>query len=211
MILLTDNDILVKLSQCDLIGEALTVFGCPHQELHILDTAKHSLFLRNPDKCIAKRVGTSQAYERLCEFVGGCSELGAAVEDLDFLDELSQMEHIDPGEQQLLLHAYDLYKRGNPYLLTTGDRKALEGVIDSNSAAAKAMLHQRVECTESLIIKAMDIYGFEYLNTKVGAAATTTPRFDSVLRLSFGQGRDQQHAVSCLQSYLTPVAPFIRA
>ncbi|MDT4852277.1 hypothetical protein FQZ97_865010 [compost metagenome] len=210
MILLTDNDILVKLSQSNLVGEALTVLGCTLPECYVLDTVKYSLFLNDPDKCIAKRVGNLQAYERLCELVEGCSELGAAEENLDFLEDLSQMENIDAGEQALLLHAHQLHSAGEPFWLTTGDRKALLGVHNSSSVVAKRILRQRVDCTESLVLKMLGIYGFDAINHKISGAIPVTDRFDSVLRMAFGNGRDIQHAQACLQSYLDQVAEYIR-
>lgn len=210
MILLTDNDILVKLSQCDLVSEALEVFHCLHRELFILDTAKYSLFLGNPDKCISKRVGNSAAYDRLCEFVGGCSELGAAIEDLDFLDEIALMENIDPGEQQLLLHAHSYYSSGHDFYLATGDRKALEGIKNSGSQRAHDILRQRVECLESLFIRMLHCHGFDCINSKVSSWSTVTGRFDKVLNMAFGPTRDYQHATDCLSSYIASVAEFIR-
>lgn len=210
MILLTDNDILIKLSQCDLVSEALSVFDCDLSGCHILDFVKYSLYLNDADRCIAKRVGSVVAYERLCELVEGCTELGAADENIDFLEDLSQMENVDAGEQALLLHAYNVYHQGEPFWLATGDRKALVGIQNSMSAVAKKILHQRVECTESLVLKIMDACGFDAINHKVASAAPITDRFDSVLRMAFGFGRDVQHARGCLHSYLSPIAEFIR-
>lgn len=210
MILLTDNDILIKLSQSNLVGEALTVFGCTLPECHILDTAKYSLFLNDPDKCIAKRVGNPQAYDRLCELVEGCTELGVAEENIDLLEELSHMENVDAGEQALLLHAHQFHTTGEPFWLTTGDRKALLGVHKSGSVIAKRILRQRVDCTESLVLKMLGIYGFDVINQKICGAIPVTDRFDSVLRMAFGDGRDIQHAQTCLQSYLDQVAEYIR-
>lgn len=210
MILLTDNDILIKLSQCDLVGEALSVLGVGLSDCHILDFVKYSLYLGDPDKCIAKRVGSAPAYERLYELVAGCSELSAADENINFLEELSQMDNIDPGEEALLLHAHNLYYKDVTFCLVTGDRKALVGVHGSTSVIAKSILHQRVECTESLVLKIIEIYGFDAVNHKIASAAPLTARFDSVLRMAFGIGRDIQHARGCLQSYLNPIAEFIR-
>ncbi|MNV63411.1 hypothetical protein D3C71_1560030 [compost metagenome] len=88
MILLTDNDILVKLAQCDLIDEALAVFQCGLSDCYVLDSAKHSLYLNDVEKCVSRRVGSYQSYDRLCNLVQSCCVLDAADEDLDFMDEL---------------------------------------------------------------------------------------------------------------------------
>jgi len=210
MILLSDNDVLIKLSQCDLIDEFLAACGCTLSQCHVLNEARFSLFLDNPDKCIAKRVGNSSAYDRLYQFVMSCSRLGAAAEDIDFLEEISVISSIDPGEQALLLHAYNMHQSGNEYYIATGDKRALSGIHQSNSERARNILTARVDCTESLALKFMNTFGFELINSKISSAASTTDRFDSVLRMAFGEHRDEAHARGCLQSYLAPIAHFIR-
>jgi len=211
MILLSDNDILIKLSQCDLVDEFLTVYGCTLNECRVLNEARYSLFLNNPDKCIARRVGSAAAYDRLHQLVMSCATLGAAEEDLDFLEELSQIDNIDPGEQALLLHASNMNRSGESYYLATGDRKALLGIHNSASDRAKEVLIGRVDCTESLILKFIGVYGFDIINSKISSAAqsTSSDRFDDVLRMAFGSQRDKTHATECLQSYLAPVSHFI--
>lgn len=210
MILLSDNDVLIKLSQCDLIDEFLAACGCTFAQCHVLNEARFSLFLDNPDKCISKRVGNSSAYDRLYQFVNSCTTLGAAAEDIDFLEEISVIASVDPGEQALLLHAYNMHQSGMEYYIATGDKRALTGINQSNSERAKNILMGRVDCTESLALKFLDIFGFDLINSKVTSAASTTDRFDSVLRMAFGDYRDETHARDCLQYYLASVAHFIR-
>lgn len=211
MILLTDNDILVKLSQCDLVDEALAVFQCDLNDCYVLDTARHSLHLNDVEKCVAKRAGSYQAYDRLCNLVGACQVLGAANEDLDFMDELLQIDTLDDGELVLMMHAFSLYREQHDYLLTTGDKRALVGIAMSQSALAKQVLFQRVECIESLILKAIQIYGFNHVNSKLGLAQTlvAVDKYDKVLRMAFGAGRDEQHSRNCLMQYLSPIRQFI--
>ncbi|WP_207261196.1 hypothetical protein [Pseudomonas sp. GW101-3H06] len=212
MILLTDNDILVKLAQCDLVEEALSVFQCGLSECYVLDSAKHSLYLNDVEKCVSRRVGCYQTYDRLCSLVQSCRELGAADDDLDFMDELLQIDSIDAGELLLLMHAFSLYQNRQPYLFTTGDKRALVGISMSESARAKQILFQRVECVESIILKAIQIYGFSHISTKVvhAQAIVAAEKYDKVLRMAFGAGRDEDHSNACLSQYLAPVGQFIR-
>lgn len=212
MIFLTDNDILVKLSQCDLIDEALSVFQCGLGECCVLGSAKHSLYLNDVEKCVAKRVGSYQSYDRLCHLVQSCRVLGEAPEDLDFMEELLQIDSIDDGEFLLLMHAYSLHQTQQPYAVTTGDKRALVGIAVSTSERAKQILCQRVECVESIILKAIQIYGFDHISAKLIQAQSlvAAEKYDTVLRMAFGVGRDEPHALSCLSHYLGPVRPFIR-
>lgn len=212
MILITDNDILVKLSQCDLIEEALSVFQCGINECYILSSAKHSLYLSDVEKCVARRAGSYQSYDRLCNLVQSCSELGAANEDLDFMDELLQIDSIDDGELLLLMHAFSLYQDQQPYSFTTGDKRALVGIAMSQSDRAKQILFQRVECVESIILKAIKIYGFAHISSKLIQAQSlvAAEKYDKVLRMAFGEGRDEAHSQNCLSQYLAPVSQFIK-
>jgi len=212
MILLTDNDILVKLAQCDLIEEALSVFGCGLNKCYVLDSAQHSLYLRDADKCVSRRVGSYQSYERLCSLVQSCRVLGAAHEDLDFMDELLQIDSIDEGELLLLMHAFSLYQQNAPYAFTTGDKRALVGISMSQSVRAQQILFQRVECVESIILKAIQIYGFAHISNKLIQAQmqVAADKYDKVLRMAFGAGRDEPHCHACLGQYLAPDAHFIK-
>ncbi|MGK9416054.1 hypothetical protein ACSSUR_07840 [Pseudomonas cedrina] len=212
MILLTDNDILIKLSQCDLVETALDVFQCSLADCYVLDTAKHSLYLSNPDKCIERRLGSAAAYGRLAGLIDGCRELGAAGEDIDFLEELMDVEGIDAGELSLLMHAHGLNQSGSPFHFTTGDKRALMGIASSQSERAKRLLHQKVDCVESILLKAIHMKGFDEISGKIISAMQVTDpkKFDTVMRMSFGEGRSKDHAHDCLVQYLNPVLQFIR-
>lgn len=212
MILLTDNDILVKLAQCDLIEEALSVFQCGLADCYVLDSAKHSLYLNDVERCVSKRVGSYQSYDRLCNLVQSCRVLGAADEDFDFMDELLQIDSIDDGELLLLMHAFSLHQNQQPYSFTTGDKRALVGILMSQSDRARQILFQRVECVESIILKAIRIYGFTHISTKLiqAQAHVSAEKYDKVLRMAFGAGRDEHHSNTCLSQYLAPVGQFIK-
>jgi len=212
MILLADNDILVKLAQCDLMGEALDIFGVNNSDCYVLDTAKYALYLNDPDKCIGRRLGTAHAYERLCSFIGECSELGAARDDVDLIEELMLVESLDAGELALVLHANQLDQIGNFHGFATGDKRALRGIAESECHAVKALLTEKVDCLESVLLKAVNRYGHASIRQKVEQALQVTDpaKFDTVLRMSFGNGRDELHCTECLKHYMQPVVQFIK-
>ncbi len=55
MILISDNDILLKLAICDLLDESLAELGATHAEVFVLGTARFKLGIaKNPDKTKAK-------------------------------------------------------------------------------------------------------------------------------------------------------------
>lgn len=213
MIVLADNDVLVALAQCDLVDEALTVLNCGFADCYVLGEAPYSLYLNNPTKCFDKRLGNPHAFERLCHIIESCNKLGPANENIELLEQLMELDGVHDGELQLTLHAENLHAQNAQFTLTTGDKTFLTAIYQSDCALAKAILFQRVECLESLLVKAIGIYGHEYITTKVGYGKETTTnakKFDTVLSMAFGNGRGEQHTLDCLQNYMRPTQYFLR-
>jgi hypothetical protein len=213
MILLSDNDILIMLAQCDLIDEALEVFQCGLNECFVVGAAPYSLYLNNPQKCYDKRLGNHAAFDRLAGLVHSCQKLGEADENIDLLEALSRIDGVDDGELELFLHADSLHRHQQAYILTTGDKKSLRALLSSNCVHAFPSLSQKVECLESLLLKVMSRYGHAYTTMKVGTGYATTTRedrFDQVLRVAFGNGRDEAATRTALNYYMKDVTYFIR-
>lgn len=213
MIVLADNDVLVALAQCDLVDEAMTVLNCGFSDCYVLGEAQHSLYLSDEGKCYEKRLGNHMAFDRLCSLVGSCKKLGPANENMELLEELIQLDGVDDGELQLTLHAENIYKTDLPFTLTTGDKKFLGAIYNSSCMLARAILYQRVECLESLLLKAIAVYGHDHITSKVGYGKDTTVdsrKFDGVLSMAFGNGRSPQHTADCLNNYMNSVRFFLR-
>lgn len=179
---------------------------------YVLGTARYALFIDSPNKCIERRVGSLPAYDRLCGLICACKELSAAPEDIDLLEELFDLEYIDPGEQALIMHANSIKQAGGSFLLASGDKNALRSIERFQGSNIRKLLLGNVDCLESIILKIIYKYGFDYVNTKICHAlfSTDLKLFDSVLRMSFGGGRNQEHARSCLMSYVQGILPLIR-
>lgn len=212
MILLTDNDVLVKLSQCDLVGEGLAALDGSFGECFILESAKYSLYLNDRNKCVSRYLGNDDAFDRLGRFVANCKELGSAPGDLDYEKELLLIDGMDAGEQQLFLHAKSMADHGDDYTIATGDRRALRGVIQSQSEQTKALLKGKTECLESILIKMIGACDYGFVNGKICQAmgCTDARNFDSVLKMAFGVERSEDHAIDCLKNFMSPVAGYLR-
>jgi hypothetical protein len=98
MILLSDNDLVIKLAQCDLLQDTLGSLNSGAKGCFVLSSLPYSLRLKDPDKSIEKYVGSSQAYERICGFLEQCSVLNDAKVDFDLIDHMQQIDEVDPGE-----------------------------------------------------------------------------------------------------------------
>ena len=91
--------------------------------------------------------------------------------------------------------------------LVTGDKRALKlinDLVQTDFDLSHRLNETQVDCLESIMLGLIDKFGFATINEKViGGLAT-----DGVLRLSFGSGRTQSHAVEALNSYLSEVKTF---
>lgn len=94
MILLSDNDLVVKLAQCDLIGEALDLLRSSAKDCSVLNTLRYSLRLNDPEKAIARYVGSVQAFERINELLDSCQVLPETPIDFDLLEHLNEIPEI---------------------------------------------------------------------------------------------------------------------
>lgn len=206
MILLSDNDLVVKLAQCDLLDEALASFEAQRNECFVLSTIRHSLRLANPDKSIERYVGSPQAFERISEFLEHCNVLPVAP-ILDLIDHLVEIPEIDVGEQALFLHAKENHDNNVDYFMLTGDKRALRAICAYDQLDAFEFLRTKVVCLESCMMDMIDYAGFDYINEKVSAARPqiAEEKYDKVLRAAFGKERNQDHCLDCLRHYCSDI------
>lgn len=208
MILLSDNDLVVKLAQCDLLQETLVSLESGANDCFVLSSLPYSLRLKDPDKSIEKYVGSVQAYERICGFLEQCSVLNDAKVDFDLIDHMQKIDEVDPGEFALFLHANDLHGSGEQFRILTGDKRALSAICSyEHFDTAFSFLPDNVDCLESSMLRIIDYAGYEFVNERVSVARQQVieKKYDKVLRFAFGEGRDEKHCTECLRSYMLDV------
>lgn len=203
MILLSDNDLIIKLAQCDLIDEALSTLESAKNDCFVLNTMKYSLRLDEPDKSIERYIGSVQAYDRINELLEKCQVLTAAPIEFDLLDHLNEISAIDAGEQALFLHAKDNDSKSIDYRILTGDKRALRAICNYDRLEIFAFLRTKIVCLESCMMDMIDFVGFDHVNQKVCAAReqVAEEKYDKVLRAAFGEARNQEHCIECLRNY----------
>ena len=208
MILLSDNDLVVKLAQCDLIDTALYCLGAARQDCYVLDTMKYSLKLNDPEKSIQRYVGSAKTYERISELLQECRELPAAPLDSTLLDHMYQIPQIDPGEFALFLHAEEKSKAAAAYKVLTGDKRALRAICAYEDFNHFEFLCSQICCLESCMIDLIKSVGYESVNSCVISARQDVlpSKFDSVLRTAFGAERSEDHCVDCLHQYFSDIS-----
>ena len=182
MIVLSDNDILFKLAHCDLFSEFVTYLKVPAKSIFILSTCMFKLrrLLKNDQKTLGR-------LEKFCLTISILEDDNV---DMALLEALSETG-ADAGEALL---AAKVAATPGAFLIT-GDKRAIIAFSKLPAGHAKASLYGRILCFEELLIGILQAYGFLNLQAKIIAGSPC----DGVLRNAFGVGRNEAHAMECLQ------------
>lgn len=201
MILLADNDIVLKLAQCDLIDSLDEVLQVPSDQILIPSTARFQLMPKSDQKALAK-CGNAETVVRLQRFLAVASDV-PVVEDLDLLLTMSQIPDIDAGEQQLFATVASI---GESTLLT-GDKRALRAVLANQGQIAKvhAGLVDSVITFESALLLSLNVFGFPVLKQKL----LSCPKPDKMLQLVLRPDMSEAALTDCLVSYTREFAQLL--
>lgn len=194
MILLADNDLILKLAQCSLLPDLPQLLGegagCP---VFVLPTARFQLIPKSEQKALAK-AGNEATLQALRTFLDGASEL-PEVQDASLLDEMDGVTGIDGGEQLLFAAMVELELS----TLATGDRRSLQSVLSNQEVLPQVYdaLNDRVLTFESAILLAIREFGFLDVKERL----LTCPKPDGMLRLVLREQMEERDLVDCLVSH----------
>jgi hypothetical protein len=174
-----DNDIVLKLSAADVFWEAIASVDLDKDCLRVLSTAQYVFAGRRAaqryPEFIRKR---AIAIVQQCQ---GVSQVD--VQDGALYDRLSQgaFQGIDPGEALLLTLAPEHLS----YWLLSGDKRCLELLSQAPELATlKARWQGRVICLEQLLLRLIEVQGFEWVKGRV----LPVKEYDTALKACFGSG-----------------------
>lgn len=202
MILIADNDLILKLAKCNLLDALPDLLGAPIDEIFIAPAARFQLMPRSAEKALAK-CGNAETLERIRAFLAMVKDI-SAVEDTELLERLASVSKIDPGEQ--LLFATCVVHR-NATLLT-GDRTALRALASSEVVCdVNDALRCRVVTFESALLLASKLMGFNEVRDRL--LAYPGYENDGVLKLIVCPGMVEANFEECLVSYSRPVVTFL--
>lgn len=201
MIVLSDNDLILKLAQCDLLGHLDGLLGAEHSQIYVTASAPFQLRKRTREKGVAS-CGNEASYNRLLAFLARTATL-PEVEDLALLAKLATISGIDPGEQQLFAAMKELERP----LLLTDDMRSLAALL-SNSDVLQDLIPSvsgRVVTFASSLLIALAHLGFPAVKQKL----LGNPKPDGMLRLVLREDMTRDSLVECLASYARPAATFL--
>lgn len=179
MVVLADNDILLKLGACRLLDDFPSLLGATLTEVYVLPTARFKI--RGSKKELEEEY-TPEGIERALDFIDAASELSGADPDGEQAV-LTDVEGIDAGEAVLFTET----KRFDDFRLVTGDKKSLRALAEAPGLeATKTRLAGRVFCFEQLMRLFIDALGFEVVCRRVVPVRSC----DGVLRIAFSDGAE---------------------
>lgn len=158
MIVLSDNDVIIKLAQCNLIPCLNNIFGHDSNEIFVSPSAKFQI-LKKRDKAI-RMCGSEAIVQRVGEFLESVQVI-PVVEDYSLVETLQAIPKIDEGEQLLLAACME-----NPgSIFMTGDKKCLSAVRANHEKLPgfHARLIDSVVTFESAILLSVQAFGFEII------------------------------------------------
>lgn len=201
MIVLADNDVILKLAQCDLLADLPELLGESAEQIFVLPTARFQLVPKKTAKALAK-CGNEATLARVQNFLAVASDI-PAIQDTGLLATLGGIDKIDDGEALLFASAVEL---PNPMLLT-GDRNALRALLanQDRSPAVAAALRERVVTFESAVLLALQKLGFAIVKQKL----LGSPKPDALLRLALKPDMREVDLSECLRSYSREVEPLL--
>jgi hypothetical protein len=197
VIVLTDNDILLKLARCDLFDEFLAAFAVTAADLRVLRTARFSISTSKH----RKRIGDA-GFTRLTAFLATVADIDA-VPDPAAIAALTEQtdKNIDAGEAVL----FAVCPLVPDAVIVTGDKKSLAGLAAAGAEEPTCLalcrsLAGRVYCFEQVLARVLDAVGFDAVRQKL----IDGRECDTVLRLGIGTGLDatEEKLRAALESFL---------
>lgn len=169
-----DNDIILKLTTCDLFWEAMDLLGVQIADIRILTSTR---FVFRSNKSIKEQY-SEEVRNKAIELVKNLSTVEADPSNPLFSLNIAG---IDVGELTLIYRAIS----EPDFYLVTGDKRCLRALVKTPElATVREKLNGRVICLEQLIYKLIIDTDFEVIRSKVVPVRDC----DTALKVAFGSG-----------------------
>ncbi|HIH5151790.1 MAG: hypothetical protein RSA68_15505 [Hafnia sp.] len=191
MIVLSDNDVILKLAQCNLLSQLPVIFNQPPEQIFINPAARFQLLPKSHEKAIRK-CGSQEVYEQVGAFIETVQDI-PEVQNSELIELLGSVPGIDIGEQLLLASCIE-----NPEaIFMTGDRRCLSAIVANQPALD--LVHQRlidaVVTFESSLLLCVN----GLTQAQVYAQLIANPMPDGMLRMALANAGNAM--CECIFSY----------
>ena len=188
-----DNDIVIKLSAFDLFDGAITILNLDWEQLRVYSAAQYTF---------RGKSYIAQYSESVCQKAIAITQKCQKVEADNSIEFtlLNKVKNIDEGEAALIAATADK----DVFLLTTGDKKCLKALAtDPNLESVCKRLCGRVICLEQIILKLIEVKGFEFVRDRVLPMVGC----DKSLQICFGYSTlaTEENVIAGLNSYINEI------
>lgn len=195
-----DNDVILKLVTCDLFDEVIAAFDIDPANIHVLETARFSMRSNK-----TKENHSETVIENAIATIKGFHTVEAQADNPLFDLKIPDMD----DELKLIVAA----SAETSFYFATGDKRCLRALTGiTELATMREKLSGRVICLEQIIIKIIQVYGFEVVKQKIIPARSC----DKALQSAFGSGEktEERNALKTLNAYISDIkqkCPFLLA
>jgi len=195
-----DNDVILKLVTCNLFDEAIAAFDIDLSNIHVLETARFSMRSNKTKKNYSETV-IEKAIATIKDFHTVEAQADNPLFDLKIPDMDDELKLIVAASAE------------TSFYFATGDKRCLRALTGiTELATMREKLSGRVICLEQIIMKIIQVYGFEVVKQKIIPARSC----DKVLQSAFGSGEktEERNTLEALNAYISEIeqkCPFLLA
>ncbi|WP_293731036.1 hypothetical protein [uncultured Actinobacillus sp.] len=188
MLLLSDNDILVKLGLLGLLPDFLKSLGLENSQVYITESTTYSL----PSQ-LKKYTRDTDIHRPILELVAQFQKISSI--DIELLEQFNTVSDIDSGEAIL---ATKIIENPSAYL-ATGDKRFLRAVQQTEFSKE---FENRVYTFELALLLLIKFIGYERVKSKIleNSQLLDSP-LDNLFRLAFKENSVESDDIECLISF----------
>jgi hypothetical protein len=191
-----DNDVIIKLSQYDLLEELTVAFGNNLSAFYLLPTYEFVTFHHNDEKAL-KLFKKIEAAHRSRAFYLSCNR--AEISDHKIMNTIIKLEqpNLDAGELILL----GCVMENDSSAMVSGDKRALKEIDRIISERVIEPVNAKFVIVEMAIKSIIEVYGFDHVCSKV----RLHPSVDKAITNCFGKQSKstEENAMAGLMSYIS--------
>ena len=196
---LIDSDIVLKLIAFQLMDEACDSLQLPTDNLFVLSTALYR-FRRKQKQ---QQDYSDNIWVSAIAFATSCSVIPQPnLLDADILSEVQQLnafpDQIHQGEIELIIATRTI----PDFLLMSGDKNCMKALFQLPDEIYQRLCG-RVVCLEQIVLKMIDVLGFEVVCSRIRPAV----QYDKTIQICFGysQAAVESEVRAALQSYINDI------
>lgn len=188
MLLLSDNDILIKLGLLGMLPDFLKSLGLENNQVYITESTMYSL----PPQ-LKKYTRDNDIHRPILELVAQFQKISSI--DIELLEKFNTVSDIDSGEAIL---ATKMIENSSAYL-ATGDKRFLRAIQQTEFSKD---FENRVYTFESALLLLVESIGYERVKSKILETSQLLDRsLDNLFRLAFKENSIESNDIECLISF----------